>query len=87
MRYLCDVLVEMREAHKTHNYSYLPGLIEEAQSLGNRMEAGLNEKNDYYSWHKKAKAEKAELERLREKANKLRTEVKEPLKGNVNKYE
>jgi hypothetical protein len=40
-RLLCDVLGEMRECVKTSNFSYLLGLIEEAQSLGNRMESKL----------------------------------------------
>ena len=37
-RYLCTVLDEMRECVKTLNFSYLLGLIEEVQTLGNRME-------------------------------------------------
>ena len=40
-RYLCDVLNEMRKCVKTLNFSYLLGLIEEAQTLGSRMEAKL----------------------------------------------
>jgi hypothetical protein len=38
---MCDVLEEMRAASKAKNYSYIDGLIEEVQSMGNRMEAGL----------------------------------------------
>ena len=45
-RHLCSVFEEMRECCKTGNYSYLPGLIEEAQSMGNRMEAGLYNRKD-----------------------------------------
>lgn len=45
-RTLCDVLQDMRKAHETHNYSYLLGLIEEAQSMGYRMEAKLNDIKD-----------------------------------------
>ena len=33
-RYLCSVLDEMRECNKSKNFSYLLGLIEEAQTLG-----------------------------------------------------
>jgi hypothetical protein len=40
-RTMCDVLEEMRAASKAKNYSYIDGLIEEVQSMGNRMEAGL----------------------------------------------
>jgi hypothetical protein len=45
-RTICQVLSEMREAHKTHNYSYLPGLIEELQTMANRMESALYDQND-----------------------------------------
>ena len=45
-RTMCDVLYEMREATKTQNYSYLPGLIEEVQSMANRMEAKLAQVKD-----------------------------------------
>jgi len=62
----------MRKCHKTRNYSYLDGLIEEAQTLANRMEAGLGEKRDYESWHKKVKEEKEEYKKLLKKTNKLR---------------
>ena len=37
-RFLCDILHDMRECHKTRNFSYLKGLIEEAQYRANRME-------------------------------------------------
>jgi 5-bromo-4-chloroindolyl phosphate hydrolysis protein len=45
-RTLCDVLNEMRKCHKTRNYSILLSLIEEAQSMGNRMESGLHDISD-----------------------------------------
>ena len=50
-RMMCDVLEEMRECTKTLNFSYLLGLIEEAQSLGNRMEAKLYDIKDYERLH------------------------------------
>jgi hypothetical protein len=43
-RYLCDVFEEMRKCNETRNFSYMPGLIEEAQVLANRMEASLHDK-------------------------------------------
>jgi hypothetical protein len=46
-RLLCDVLDEMRDCVKTLNFSYLSGLIEEAQSLGSRMEAHLYDIKDF----------------------------------------
>jgi len=44
---MCEVLEEMRVCNKTRNYSYLLGLIEEVQTMGNRMEAKLEEGKDY----------------------------------------
>lgn len=42
-RAICDVLYEMRACHKTRNYGYLKGLIEEVQTMANRMESALEE--------------------------------------------
>lgn len=41
-RFACDVLEEMRKCFKTYNFSPVPGLIEELQSIVNRMESGLS---------------------------------------------
>jgi hypothetical protein len=69
-RLLCDVLDEMRDCTKTLNFSYLLGLIEEAQSLGSRMEAHLHDINDFNRLHKDIKA-------LEKKKKKLKQEVEE----------
>ena len=69
-RLLCDVLDEMRDCTKTLNFSYLLGLIEEAQSLGNRMEAHLHDINDFNRLHKDIKV-------LKKKKKKLEEEVEE----------
>lgn len=45
-RTACDALAEMRKCVETANYSYLPGLIEEVQSMVNSMEAGLTNQKD-----------------------------------------
>ena len=50
-RYICTVLDEMRDCVKTSNFSYLSGLIEEAQSLANRMESRLYEIRDFERLH------------------------------------
>lgn len=71
-RTMCEVLDEMRQCHKTRNYAPLLGLIEEVQSMGNRMEAGLGEKNDYERWRKRVKTEKETLKKLLKETNKLR---------------
>jgi hypothetical protein len=70
-RYLCSVLDEMRECTKTLNFSYLLGLIEEAQTLGNRMEAKLYEIKDFERLHediRDLKKKKKKLEDMQENA-------------------
>ena len=69
-RLLCDVLGEMRDCVKTSNFSYLSGLIEESQSLANRMEAHLYDIKDFNRLHKDIKA-------LKKKKKKLKEEVEE----------
>ena len=68
-RTICDVLEEIRQIDKHKNYSYLLGLIEEAQMLGNRMEAGLEEKHDLERYHEKANE-------AQKKYKKIETEIK-----------
>jgi len=80
-RYLCDVLDEMRKCYETRNFSYLLGLIEEAQTMGERMEAALGDRKDAQKWHEKAKAEKNEFNRLRKEADKLRAKKGDKQKG------
>ena len=51
-RAMCDVLHELRETLKLHvhqNGPHMLGLIEEAQTIANRMESGLSNKRDYYA--------------------------------------
>lgn len=48
-RTLCAVLEEMRKLNETRNYAPLLSLIEEAQVMGNRMEAGLSDIKDHKS--------------------------------------
>ena len=69
-RLICAVLDEMRDCVKTLNFSYLPGLIEEAQSLGNRMEAHLYDIKDFNHLHK-------DITALKKKKKKLKEEVEE----------
>ena len=70
-RYICTVLDEMRECVKTTNFSYLPGLIEEAQSLANRMESHLYDIKDFNRLHKDIKDLKKEKKKLEEKVEEL----------------
>ena len=69
-RLLCAVLDEMRDCVKTTNFSYLPGLIEEAQSLANRMESHLYDIKDFNYLHK-------DIKDLKKKKKKLKEEVEE----------
>jgi len=54
-RTMCDVLYEMRQCFKSYNFTPMKGLIEELQSMANRMEAGLGEHKDLErmndEWH------------------------------------
>lgn len=69
-RTMCDMLEEVRQCCKTGNYSYLPGLIEEIQSAGNRMEAAL--------WdQKKFKRAEARFKKLRDKVRAMEEKVDE----------
>lgn len=64
-RTICNVLDEMRELDKTKNYSGLLGLIEEAQSMANRMEAKLRDVKDLEYVRESIKEEEKKLKRLR----------------------
>ena len=64
-RHICDVLQEMRKAYESRTYVLIPGLIEEAQSMVNRMEAALYDKSDMrytLKTMKKLKKEKKALQ-------------------------
>lgn len=65
-RYLCDVLEDMRKCNETRNFAPLMSLIEEAQILGRRMEAALEDVADLESLHDKIKEAKKELTKLSE---------------------
>ena len=45
-RYLCDILTDMRTSVEKLRIDMIPGLIEEAQIYGNRMEAKLDDQYD-----------------------------------------
>ena len=69
-RILCAVLDEMRDCVKTLNFSYLLGLIEEAQTLGSRMESKLYDIKDFDRLNE-------EIRGLKKKKKKLKEEVEE----------
>jgi hypothetical protein len=70
-RTLCDVLSEMRKCDKTRNYSYLAGLIEEAQSMGNRMESALSDVDDLIEMKNEWHELKTEIKLAREELSTL----------------
>ena len=69
-RYICEVLHEMRECTKTLNFSYLLGLVEEAQALASRMEGRLREMKDFDRLHEEIRALKKK-KKLEEKVEEL----------------
>lgn len=73
-RYICTVLEEMRTCAKTMNFSYLPGLIEEAQTLANRMESKLEDVSDHKSLLDERDALHKEVQVLRDEKRKLQPE-------------
>lgn len=74
-RYVCDVLSEMRKCHETRNYSILLSLIEEVQTMVNRMEAGLGDAKDLKSLSEERSKLKAEVNKLQQKVDKLKTQL------------
>ncbi len=70
-RTVCDVLEEMRKSVETMNMSYLPGLIEETQSMVNKMEAAIGDIKDFKKMKKNIKTLEEEVKELRKEKNKL----------------
>ena len=75
-RYICSVLDEMRKCYETRNFAPLLGLIEEAQSLANRMESALSDKSDVKDWTEKRRELKAEIKKLMVKVERLKKRAK-----------
>ena len=82
-RYACTVLEEARAAVKSMNHLTLPmakrhlsTLIEEMQTVVSRMEAGLEDKNDYARVRADLKEGKAELKKIRADLRKAKKELK-----------
>ena len=76
-RTLCAVLEEMRKCFETRNFSSLLGLIEEAQSMGNRMEAGLDQKHSLEEWDATWRKKKKELKALEKQIEELKEKLPE----------
>ena len=74
-RTMCEVLHEMRNCYETRNFASLMGMIEEVQSMGNRMEGRLSDTNDVENMLEKRDILHAELKTLRAEKKKLRAEL------------
>lgn len=70
-RVICDVLEEMRKCYSTCNFSYLLGLIEEVQSMVNKMESALYDKGNVIKWSEIRSKLKKELKTLQKEIKAL----------------
>ena len=77
-RYICAVFDDMRACYKTLNFSPILSLIEEAQSMANRMEAALEDygdikrmKKERHDLHKEIATLNKKLEELEKKSETL----------------
>ena len=66
-RYVCEVLEEMRTCTKTLNFAVIPSLIEEVQTMVNRMEMALSDMKDLQSLKDNISEKKEELKELEKK--------------------
>jgi predicted patatin/cPLA2 family phospholipase len=69
-RYVCDVLEEMRTSVKTLNFAMIPSLIEEVQTMVNRMEMALEDMKDLKGLKEEIHNKKEEYETLKDKIRK-----------------
>ena len=79
IRTICGVFEEMRSCNETKNYSYLLGLIEEAQSMANKMESKIDLIKDFEEMKDKYKE-------LVERKNDLKQDIKKS-GGKVDNWE
>ena len=78
-RTICGVFEEMRSCNETRNYSYLLGLVEEAQSMANKMESKIDLIKDFEEMKDKYKE-------LVERKNDLKKDIKKS-GGKVDNWE
>ena len=69
-RYMCEVLDEMRTCTKTLNFAVIPSLIEEVQTMANRMEMALSDMKDLEILKEDIHEKKQELKDLEKKIKK-----------------
>ena len=76
-RTACDVLTDMRACCKTLNFAAFPGLIEELQSMANRMESALSDNKDWEQARSELKKLEAEVKALEDKKEQLESKVED----------
>ena len=69
-RYVCEVLEEMRTCTKTLNFAVIPSLIEEVQTMANRMEMALGDMKDLETLKDDIHEKKEELKMLQKEITK-----------------
>ena len=69
-RYICEVLEEMRTCTKTLNFAVIPSLIEEVQTMANRMEMALSDMKDLETLKDDIHEKKEELKVLQKEITK-----------------
>ena len=78
-RTICAVLEEIRSCNETRNYSYLLGLVEEAQSMANKMESKIDSIKQFEEL-------KEQCKNLVERKNDLKKDIKKS-GGKVDQWE
>ena len=79
-RYVCDVLEEMRTSVKTLNFAMIPSLIEEVQTMVNRMEMALEDMKDLKGLKEEIYDKKKEYETLKDKIRKIEKKIEKKKK-------
>ena len=79
-RYICDVLEEMRTSTKTLNFAMIPSLIEEVQTMANRMEMALSDMKDLKVLKEEIVNKKEEYETLKDKIRKIEKKIEKKKK-------
>jgi uncharacterized protein Yka (UPF0111/DUF47 family) len=77
---VCDVLEEMRTSVKTLNFAMIPSLIEEVQTMANRMEMALEDMKDLKTLKNEIVDKKEELESLKDEIRKIEKKKKKKKK-------
>lgn len=73
-RYLCDIFTDMRTSVEKLRIDMIPGLIEEAQIYGNRMEAKLDDQYDMKQLLNEKSVLNHEVQKLRREKEALEQE-------------